>query len=72
MVPRESWENLMSRVVLLEAKLELRNTQVRIRKSVLEKVEQIHSISKMLQYFVQTYEMTNTSVGSSHRNDFIQ
>lgn len=28
MVPKESWENLMSRVVLLEAKLELRDIQV--------------------------------------------
>ncbi|XP_014899518.1 centrosomal protein of 44 kDa-like isoform X1 [Poecilia latipinna] len=28
MVPKESWENLMSRVVLLEAKLELRDTQL--------------------------------------------
>ncbi|XP_032417945.1 centrosomal protein of 44 kDa isoform X1 [Xiphophorus hellerii] len=28
MVPKESWENLMSRVVLLEAKLELRDVQL--------------------------------------------
>ncbi|XP_017159874.1 centrosomal protein of 44 kDa isoform X2 [Poecilia reticulata] len=28
MVPKESWENLVSRVVLLEAKLELRDTQL--------------------------------------------